>query len=65
MHRLTPYVVFVQSHGISYAALMMDKNDNLYAQKGRGRPSKEQREQLFLRGELKDELKQLRRDMFM
>ena len=47
----------------AYVALMMDKNDNLYAQNGRGRPSKEQTEQLFLHGELKDELKQRRRDM--
>ena len=44
---------------------MMDKKDNLYAQKGRGRPSLQQTEQLLLHGELKDELKQLRKDMSM
>ena len=43
----------------------MDKKDNLYAQKGRGRFSKEQMEQLFLHGKLKDKLKQLRKDISM
>ena len=44
---------------------MMDKNDNLFAIKGRGRPSKEQTEQLVLHGELKNEIKTIRKDMSM
>ena len=63
MLRLVPCIITAHRSGISYVTLMMDKNDNLYAQKGRGRPSKQQSEQLFLHRELKDELKQLRKDM--
>ena len=44
---------------------MMDKNDNLFAIKGRGCPSKEQTEQLVLHGELKNEIKTIRKDMSM
>ena len=44
---------------------MMDKDDNLFSKKGRGRPNAEQTEQLFLHGELKQEIKQLRKDMSM
>ena len=65
MFRLNPSIVFAQSTGISCVALTMDKKDNLYAQKGRGRFSKEQMEQLFLHGKLKDKLKQLRKDISM
>ena len=44
---------------------MMDKSDNLFAHKGRVRPSVSQSKQLFLHGELKQELNQLRKDMSM
>ena len=44
---------------------MMDKNDNLFSKRGRGRPTTEQSEQLILHGELKEELKTLRKDMSM
>ena len=60
---LVPCIIIAHRSGISYVALTMDKKDNRYAQKGRGRPSKQQSEQLFLHRELKDELKQLRKDM--
>ena len=44
---------------------MMDKNDNLFAVNGRGRPSKERTEELRIHGELKKDLASLRRDLNM
>ena len=41
----------------------MDKNNNLFAQKSRGRPTQRQTEELQRYGELKSELRQLRKDM--
>ena len=44
---------------------MMDKSDNLFAHKGRGWPSVKKSKQLFLHGDLKQHLQQLRKDMNM
>ena len=55
--RLTLLYHLRSRNGISYVALMMDKNDKLFAKKGRGRPTREQSEQLVLHGELKEEIK--------
>ena len=44
---------------------MMDKNDNLFAVNGRGRPSKERTEELRIHGELKKDLASLRRELNM
>ena len=41
----------------------MDRNDNLFAVRGRGRPSKEETEEIRLHGELKKTLPTLRKDM--
>ena len=51
--------------GISYYALYMDKNDDVFAQKCRGRPSSRQSEELRTHGVLKSELRQLRKDLSM
>ena len=44
---------------------MMEKNDNLFAHKGCGRPSVKEAAQLYLYGKLKEDLQQLRKDMSM
>ena len=48
-----------------YYALMMDKNDRVFAQKCKGRPTSKQVEEIKIHGELKSELCQLRKDFSM
>ena len=55
----------LEAIGVSYYALMMDKNDNVFAQKCKGRPSLRQSEEIRMHGELRSELRQLRKDMSM
>ena len=55
----------LEALGVSYYALMMDKHDQVFAQKSRGRPTLRQAEELRMHGSLKSELKKLRRDMSM
>ena len=51
--------------GVSYYALMTDKNDWVFAQKCKGRPTLKQAEEIKIHGELKSELRQLRKDFSM
>ena len=55
----------LEVQGISYYALMMDKHDNVFVQKCKGRPSVRERIQIEMHGELKSDMKQLRKDMSM
>ena len=55
----------LEALGVSYYALMMDKHDQVFAQKSRGRPTLRQAEELKMHGSLKSELKKLRKDMSM
>ena len=50
---------------MSFVALTMDKNDNLFAVNGRGRPSKERTEKIRLHGELKKDLASLWKNLNM
>ena len=52
--------------GVSYYALMMDKNDRVFAPKCKGRPTLLQHaEEIKIHGELKSELRQLRKKFSM
>ena len=46
-------IAFLEAHNISYYALIMDKSDNIFAQQGKGCPSKHRSEELRLHGKLK------------
>ena len=47
--------------GVSYYALMMDKNDRVFAQKCKGHPTLKQAEEIKIHVELKSELRQLQK----
>ena len=56
---------FLEANNISYYALIMDKSDHIFAQQGKGRPSKRRSEELRLHGELTSEIRRLRKAMAM
>ena len=47
----------------SYIALVMDEKDNLLVYKGRGRPSKQETEEIKANGHLKKQLRKVRREL--
>ena len=55
----------LEALGVSYYALMVNSNDNTFAQNSYGRPTFRQLEELRMYGELKCELRQLRNGMLM
>ena len=63
--RLTLSYHIHSRNGISYVALMMDKNDKLFAKKGRGRPTTEQSEQVVPERRTETGTKKLKKDMSM
>lgn len=48
---------------ISYIALVMDDKDNLLVYKGRGRPSKQEMDEIEANGDLKKQLRKVRREL--
>ena len=58
-------IAYLEVNNISYYALIMDKSDHIFAQQGKGRPSKRRSEELRLHGELKSEIRRLCKAMAM
>ena len=53
----------LRAHNISYIALVMDEHDNLLVYKGKGRPTREESEEILANGDLKQQLAEVRADL--
>ena len=53
----------LEEMGVSYCALIMDKNDDLIVVRGKGRPSKKDQEIIKTHGDLRVELQRVRRNL--
>ena len=55
----------LQRMDVSYCSLVMDNHDNLIVYKGKGRHTTAERESIKVRGDLRKELKNVRKDLLM